>query len=547
MAISSRIFPPKKYTKLCIPTTFSTHNHTLKEPSEDTPDNKIITSILESLHKGLNWNALAQKFSSVQFTSSIVQNILLQLKEPINSRKALNFFHWSAQELHFQHGLSTYCIAIHIFVKSRLIKDAKALLESALMKSPSNGNSHVFTVLHSLIDTYEIVASIPLVFDLFIQTCAKLRMVDDVLDACKFLSEHGLTLSVISFNTLLHVIQKSDVAHLVWGVYEHMIETRIYPNEVTVRIMVSALCKEGKLKKFLDIVDRMHGKRCSVPGLIVNTCLVYGMVEEERVEDAAVLLKRMLQKNMILDTISYSLVVFAKVKIGNLDAAKEIYEEMLKRGFEGNAFVYSLFIGGYCEKGRIEEAVGFLEEMENVGLKPYDETFNHLIKGCSKAGRLEASLKFCKRMITMGFVPSCSAINEMFSKLCENGDAKRADETLTVLLDKGFVPDESTYSYLVTGYGKVGDVEGVLKLYFEMEQKLFMPDSSVFTSLIINLCQSGRLEEADKYLTTMKAQSFVPSSYVYKTLIAGHLQKGDKMRAHKLYSEMVGESLKTIA
>ncbi|CAA3024554.1 pentatricopeptide repeat-containing At1g66345, mitochondrial [Olea europaea subsp. europaea] len=541
MSISSRIIQPKNYTKLCIPSTFSTHNHTLNGPPQNTAEDKLVNSILESLHKGLNWTALAQKFSAVQFTNSIIQNILLQLKEPIYSRKALTFFHWSAQQMHFKHGLFNYCIAIHILVKSRLIKDAKALLESALMKASSNGNSQVFTVLHSLIDSYGVVGSIPFVFDLFIQTCAKLGMADDVLDACKFLNVHGFTLSVISFNTLLHVMLKSDGVHLVWAVYEHMIETRICPNEVTVRIMVGALSKEGKLKKFLDIVDRMHGRRCSVPALLVNACLVYRMIEEERIENAVVLLKGMLQRNMILDNISYSLVVFAKVKMGNMGAAKQIYEEMLKRGFEGNAFVYSLFIEGYCEKGRIEEAVGLLEEMENVGLKPHDEIFNHLIKGCSTSGRLEASLKFCERMVTMGLVPSCSTVNKMFSKLCENGDAKRANEMLTVLLDKGFVPDKGTYSYLVSGYGKDDDVEGVLKLYFEMEHKLFMPDSSVFTSLIISLCRCGRLEEADKYLETMKARSFVPSSYVYETLIVGHLQKGDKMRAHKLYTEMVGE------
>ncbi|XP_022843456.1 pentatricopeptide repeat-containing protein At1g66345, mitochondrial [Olea europaea var. sylvestris] len=541
MGISSRIFQPKNYTKLCIPLTFSTHNHTLNGPPQNPAEDKLVNSILESLHKGFNWTALAQKFSAVQFTNSIIQNILLQLKEPINSRKALTFFHWSAQQMNFKHGLFNYCIAIHILVKSRLIKDAKALLESALMKTSSNGNSQVFKVLRSLIDSYEVVGSIPFVFDLFIQTCAKLGMADDVLDACKFLNVHGFTLSVISFNTLLHVMLKSDGVHLVWAVYEHMVETRIYPNEVTVRIMVGALCKEGKLKKYLDIVQRMHGKRCSVPALLVNACLVYRMIEEERIENAVVLLKGMLQRNMILDNISYSLVVFAKVKMGSMGAAKQIYEEMLKRGFEGNAFVYSLFIEGYCEKGRIEEAVGLLEEMENVGLKPHDEIFNHLIKGCSTSGRLEASLKFCERMVTMGLVPSCSTVNKMFSKLCENGDAKRANEMLTVLLDKGFVPDKRTYSYLVAGYGKDDDVEGVLQLYFEMEHKLFMPDSSVFTSLIISLCRCGRLEEADKHLETMKARSFVPSSYVYETLIVGHLQKGDKMRAHKLYTEMVGE------
>ncbi|KAL0399056.1 UNVERIFIED_CONTAM: Pentatricopeptide repeat-containing protein, mitochondrial [Sesamum radiatum] len=489
--------------------SMNTHVKTVKLiPKGKNPSNisDSIVSIVDSLQKGHNWKILSKKFCSVKFTKPMVEKILLQLKEPINSRKALNFFHWSAKEMHFQHGLSSYCIIIHILVKAGLIRDAKGLFESVLTRDFCDGKVQTFSVVDSLLENYGVVDSVPFVFDLFIQTCSKLRMVDGVLDACKLLFDHGFTLSVISFNTLLHVMQKSDKAHLVWGVYEHMIDAKICPNEVTTRIMVNALCKEGKLEKFLGIVDRMHGKRCSVPQLIVNTCLVYEMIVENRSEDGLVILKKLLQKNMILDTISYSLVVFAKVKMGNLDAARQMYEEMLKRGFEENAFVCSLFVGAYSEESRIDEAIGLLEEMERLGLKPLDETFNQLVKGCSLNGCLEDSLVFCKQMIMMGLLPSLSAINEMFEKLCENGKTKHADEMLTILLDKGFAPDENIFSS-----------------YFW---------------LCFSKC--GRLKEAEKYLEIMKARSLVPSPNVYERLILGHLQKGSKTRAHQLHSEMVG-------
>ncbi|KAG8368835.1 hypothetical protein BUALT_Bualt15G0088100 [Buddleja alternifolia] len=537
MAIFFRIFSPKKQNLFCKPLPFFPLMHTSTQPIRyNNSESTSIISLIDSLHKGLNWQTLTQKFRSVEFTNSTVQKILLQLKEPINSRKALNFFHWSAKDVHFEHGISSYCIIIHILVKAGLIKDAKALLESVLTKDSFDGDS----VLDSLIDSYGLVDSVPFVFDLFIQTCAKLRVVDDIINAFKLLSDNGFLLSVTSFNTVLHVMQKSDKAHLVWGVYEHMIGTRIHPNEVTMRIVIRALCKEGKLEKFLNIVDRMQGKRCSVPQIIVNTCLVYEMVEDDRVEDGLVLLKWMLQKNMILDTISYCLVVFAKVKMGNLGAAQEIYDEMLKRGFKENAFVCSLFIKAYCEEGKIDEAIHLLEEMETFGFKPWDDIFNHLIKGCSSNGRLDDSLIFCKRMVNMGLVPTCSSVNEMFEKLCENGKTKRADEMLTILLDKGFDPDENTYSHLISGYSKDVDMDSLTKLLFEMEFHLISPNVLGFNSLIISFCRCGRLEEAEKYLEIMKGRSFVPSESIYERLISINLEKGNKTRANQLYSEMVG-------
>lgn len=117
------------------------------------------------------------------------------------------------------------------------------------------------------------------------------------MDAWKPLFDYVFTLNVINFNALIHVMQKLEDVCLVFGCYEHMNEARVSPNVLTMRIMVSALCKEGKLERILNIVD------------------------ETWIEEGLVIFKWMLQKNALLDIIPYSLVVFAKAKMGNLDAS----------------------------------------------------------------------------------------------------------------------------------------------------------------------------------------------------------------------------------
>ncbi|CDP01618.1 unnamed protein product [Coffea canephora] len=533
------------YRSIIKPTQLLLHAHQFthgcSEPAADK--DAILTSICDSLSKdGLSWDSLTQKFSSVHLTIHQVEKVLIQLKEPINAKQALKFFHWSAHNMNLQHGMSSYCITIHILVKARLFKDAKALLESILVnkKSMHDGSVEMLNnVLDSLLGSYEVVGSTPFVFDLFMQTCAKLRIIDSVVDGCKVLDERGFGLSVISYNTLLHVMQKSEKTYLVWSLYEHMIDKRTYPNEVTYRILVRALGKEGRLKRFLDVVERIHGKRCSLPGMVVNTCLVFGLIDGGKVGEGMNLLKKMLQKNIIPDTISFSLVIMAKVRMGDLDAAWEVYEEMRKRGFEGNSFVSTSFIGAYCKQGKIEEVMRLMREMDDLGMKPYDETFNHLIEGCSGTGYLDESLKFCERMVKMGLLPSPLAFNMMVGKLCSDGEAKRADEALTVLLEMGFVPDENTYSHLANGYMTLGDVERILKLYYEMEYRSLSPCSAFLNSLIIALCRHGRVREADEFLNLLKARSLIPGSHTYKTLIASHLEKGNKTRAQQLCEEMV--------
>ncbi|PQQ08753.1 pentatricopeptide repeat-containing protein [Prunus yedoensis var. nudiflora] len=341
----------------------------------DSAPKDVAKAIRDSFRSSWNWDTLTTKFESVKLDGGLVESVLLELKEPIDAKRALGFFHWAAHRKCFEHGVWSYSITIHILARARLLMDARALLESVLKKTAENGSK--FSVVDSLLSSYE--------------AYAKLRMFETGFDVCCYLGEHGLPLSLITYNTLLHVVQKSDQTAL-----------------------------EGKLKKYVDMLDRIHGKRCS-PSVIVNTSLVFSILEEGRVEEGLMLLRRMLQKNMVLDTIAYSLIVYAKVKLGDVCSAWEVYEEMLKRGFRANSFVYTLFMGARCEGGRIEEAQSMMNEMENMDLKPFDESYNLLIEGCAKAGRVDASLSYLKKMVETGFIPCRSAFNEMVGSYVKQG------------------------------------------------------------------------------------------------------------------------------
>ncbi|KAK6927845.1 Pentatricopeptide repeat [Dillenia turbinata] len=502
----------------------------------------VVNSLCDSFKRGFNWDTLNQKFDSIVFNNSIIEQVLLQFKEPPTAAaRALNFFHWSAKKTNSKHGVRSYCIAIHILVRNRMFVDAKALLESLL--SNNSEDSLKFMVVDTMLDTFKVCESTPFVFDLLVQTYSKLRMLEMGFDVCCYLEGHGYCLNVKTFNTLIHFVQKSDGYVLVWRIYEHMVNSRVYPNEETVKSMVSALCKEGKLKQYIEVLDRIHGKRCS-PMVIVNTSLMFRMFEAGKVEKGLVLMKRLLQKNMILDTICYTLVVYAKVKVDSLESALAVYEEMLKRGFCANSFIYTLFISEYCRRRQVDEASLLMEEMKNLGLEPYDETFDHLITGYTRNGKLRESVMLCNEMMERGLIPSCSAFNEIVEKISKAGDVKEANALLTRLLDGGFIPDEVTYYHLMNGYGRDGDIQDVLKLYYELENSSISPGQLAFSSLIKNLCQCGKMEEAEKYLTIMKTRSLDPSLCTYDSLIVGHFEKGNKTRASSLYDEMVTKGLK---
>ncbi|KAH7533807.1 hypothetical protein FEM48_Zijuj04G0170900 [Ziziphus jujuba var. spinosa] len=370
----------------------------------ETAPNDVVNAVCDSLRTGRNWDTLTRKFGSVNLDELVVKQVLLELKEPVDAKRALGFFHLSAHGRFQQHGLQSYCILIHILVRAGLNLDARALLESVY---------------------------------------AKLRMFEIGFDVCCYWDEHGFSLDLSSFN----------------------IRFMLFKNLIK------------KLKERVDILDRIHGKRCS-PSVIVNTSLVLRVLEEGRIEASMVLLKRMLHKNMVLDAIAYSLIVNAKVKIGNLRSAYEVFEEMLKRGFLPNSFIYTLFIGVHCKEGGIEEANCMMQEMENMGLKPYGDTYIFLIEG--KNGEIREVLKLYYEMEYKSMSPGLPIFQSLIKSLCQCGKLEEAEKYLGIMKDHSLVPSECLYKTLIAGYIAKGNRERTLFLYNEMVSKGLRPNCPYF-------------------------------------------------------------------
>lgn len=223
-------------------------------------DNIVVTAICNSFKSKLNWNSVTRKFSSIELTSSLVERVLLNLNDLTHAKTALSFFHWSSKTHRFQHSIRSYCITVNVLVQAGLITDAKSLLESFANK---NIETHA---VRAVVDTlFEFVfGSHPLVFDLLVKAYAKTRLTYVAFAVCRYVEERGgFCVGLSSFNAFLHVAQRSDELKTVWEVYEHMIRKRIYPNVITLKIMIDAMCKEGVLQKNVELLDRIIGKRSS--------------------------------------------------------------------------------------------------------------------------------------------------------------------------------------------------------------------------------------------------------------------------------------------
>uniref|UniRef100_A0A0E0JEM4 Pentacotripeptide-repeat region of PRORP domain-containing protein n=1 Tax=Oryza punctata TaxID=4537 RepID=A0A0E0JEM4_ORYPU len=455
------------------------------------------------------------------------------------ARNALTFFYWSASSSSSTpHSLRAYCLLVHLLSRAALIRDASVLLKSAIAKHSSS--SPVSAFLDAFFAAYEDsgTAATTRGLHLLVHAYARARLPEEALQACRYLAQRGVLPSLSAFNAVLHAAQRSGRFGVAWEVFELMTLKRVYANQSTVELVIGVLSREGALARMAALVERIHGKKCA-PGVVAHVALTLRIFEDRRTEQGILLLRRMLQRNMVFDSIAYSLIVHAHCQAGDLKSACEQRGDMVRRGCRLNSFVYTCLIRVHCREGDVDEAMQLFEEMISIGLKPYDATYSHLTAGCFIKGRMKEGSEYMDKMVHQGFVPDIGTCNDMLEALCDSGEVNKANELLTAVMDKGFVPDQNTYLRLMNGYGKTGYAEGIIKTYHEMEHRGLNLGVDVFSSLIRALCQCGNLKEAEKFLAVLERKLLAPTSEIYDLLISGNCEKGNTKKALWFYDRMM--------
>ncbi|CAO2174772.1 unnamed protein product [Urochloa humidicola] len=502
------------------------------------------------------WEALSAKFPAAAAGAALhghFDAVFLSLArhphaspEPV-AKNALTFFHWSAAASSSSpptsHSLRSYCLLVHLLSRAALFRDASVLLEAAIAKHSSPSSSFIDAFFAAYEDSGTAATTRGL--HLLVHAYARLRLPVEALEACRYLARRGVIPSLSAFNAALQSAKRAGAFGVAWEVFELMTQKRVYADKSTVELVIGVLSREGNLVRTAALVERIHGKKCA-PGIVAHVALAMRMIEEERVEQVILLLKRMLQRNILLDNIAYSLIMHAYCCIGELKLAFEQRDDMVRRGCRLNAFVYTCLIKAHCCEGSMDKAVLFLQEMVSLGLRPYDATYSHLIAGCFREGMVQEGLAYFDTMLHEGFVPDISSCNEMLDGLCNAGEVCKANDLLTSIMDRGLVPDQDTYRILISGYGKACDSEGIVKIYHEMEHRGLNPGVDVFTTLIRILCQCGNLKEAEKFLAVMKKKAVTPTSDLYDLLISSYCEKGNTKRALWLYDMMIAENEKLV-
>ncbi|KAG6521910.1 hypothetical protein ZIOFF_019044 [Zingiber officinale] len=274
---------------------------------------------------------------------------------------------------------------------------------------------------------------------------------------------------------------------------KRMLQRNMMLNDIACFLIVPSYCKLN---------------RCA-PNIIVSTTLAFRIIEKDRAEEPIPLLKRMLQRNMMFNDITCSLIVASYFKLSKLDLTLQSNDYMINRGCSLNSYVYTCLIAFYSQEERIEEVVQMMEEMVSVGLKPYDEAYNHLI--VDVCALLEsADNKYTERVASK------------HASIVEEERIEEAIQMMEEMVSVGLKPYDETYNHLIVGLLRNGWTNQCLRYSEKMLEGGYLPDLGTCNEMIKTLYIVGNIEEVNRILTSLLNMRLVPNQEIYLILIDVH-------------------------
>ena len=201
-----------------------------------------------------------------------------------------------------------------------------------------------------------------------------------------------------------------------------------------------------------------------VPSSTLCCKVIDALCEDGKVEDACMIWRKLLKKNVTPDNSISSALIYWLCKAGKVWEARELFDEF-ERGFIPSVLTFNTLISGMCENGELQEAGRLWDDMVERKCHPNVFTYNVLIKGFCKFGEAKEAVRILEEMLEKGCVPNKSTYGVLVDGLFECGDEDQALGVIRNVASRsgGFLDEDSWEVFIrkvVTDTGRWREVLG---------------------------------------------------------------------------------------
>lgn len=326
--------------------------------------------------------------------------------------------------------------------------------------------------------------------------------------------------------------------------------------------IVRSLCKQGQLKKAVDILYEMkqHGVRVEKHsyGCILQLCIdkknlmegrrVQSLMNESgfkvhcyvmnrlidlyakcgKLKDARQLFDKMEKR----DVFSWNTMIAGYVKERRVDEARKLFYEMPNR----DRVSWNSMIAEYARRGEGEEAVKLSLEMHRAGVRFDGFTFVSVLSACSTLMDLQLGKQVHGHSVRTGFQENVYLQNTLLDVYAKCGSMDDARQVFDKIPERNVV----SWNALIAGYVQGGYGEETSALFHRMERENLELDQ-VTLGIFISAClRFGNVCDARHVFDKMTEKDDVS----WTAMITGYAHNGYGEEALHLFKEMLLAGIK---
>ncbi|XXG84610.1 hypothetical protein AAC387_Pa10g2097 [Persea americana] len=368
---------------------------------------KIVTSIgsLDDLEADLNRSA-------IPITPSLFTQIIDSCKSTAPNRRLLRFFSWSLKNPNFHLGDEPFNSIIRVFADKKDLTAIKILL-SELQKEVRVMETQTFSSV--------------------VETLLKLGREDDAI-----------------------------------GLFKNLDKFQCPQNQVTLSVIVHALCSKGYARKAEGVVwhhkDRIFIEPCVYMSLLHGWCVH-----------------------------------------GNAKEARRTLEEMKSLGFYPGLNSYNTFLNCICKRNLkfnpsalVSDATNVMTEMRATGVRPNAASFNILLSCLGKTRRVKEACRVLSSMREMGCSPDWVSYYLVVRVLFLTGRFGRGNRIVDRMIEEGVFPEARFYHGLIGVLCGIEKVGHALEVFERMKKSCVGDHGPVYDLLIAKFCTGGEFDKGRK-------------------------------------------------
>mmetsp|Transcript_28153 Transcript_28153/g.62820 ORF Transcript_28153/g.62820 Transcript_28153/m.62820 type:complete len:894 (+) Transcript_28153:136-2817(+) len=243
--------------------------------------------------------------------------------------------------------------------------------------------------------------------------------------------------------------------------------------------------------------------------IMINGYAALGLASKAKTcfDDLASLAEAYSSKELQPDKFSYTGLVKALVKSGDLSSAMEVVSSQACTEGGADVFLYNTLVGGLCRQLMWREAEALVNQMKTLtpNLQPNYDTYAVLVPCLTRALHPELAVLKIEEMKALG-VPL----------------------------------DTVMYTQLITAFARLGDPVGALGLLKEMRSQGLAPSLRAYTAAMDACLRSGNPDTALALSAEMKKSTGV-DDVVYSMMVKAYGLKGEVRKAALLVASMQRE------